>query len=173
MSYVEPFALITPPGATTPVSQLDDFIRQLKRAIAERLEDRFGGDLTADPWVISKVADAISISSKIAYVPEYNAGNSGATLTLNLTTNGPNQKLVLTAACTFTIATPVAGTSGVIRTVQNGSGGNNITWPTNVNFQNDSAPFVTTTASTATLYSYYSDGTVIYMAVFGTNFSVV
>ncbi len=172
-TYTDGVTITYPDGATVLRSDVDTVIQNVTKARNERMDGLTGATWASqDPVTPTKYGVSISISTKIPYCPEYDAGNSGASITLNLTTNGPNQKLTLTAACTLTIASPVAGASGYIRTVQNGTGGYALTWPSNVEFEGDTAPTVTTTALKCTIYPWISDGTKIYVGVFGTNYSV-
>jgi hypothetical protein len=144
--------------------------------MVERLTQIFGFNFTLDPILLTKLGDAANqaatISSKLLYKSEYDAGNSGAAKTINFTTDGPCQKLTLTADCVLTIATPPAGASGILRVVQNATGNWTITFPANWNTQANVPLVVINTALKATIYSWYSDGTVVYLGLFGTGFDV-
>ena len=78
----------------------------------------------------------------------FDAGNSGATKTLDLA-NGNVQKLTLTANCTSTLTSPSSGAyrSLLIYVFQDATGSRTITWPASVKWGTAGAPTLTTTAS--------------------------
>lgn len=87
----------------------------------------------------------------------YDAGNSGAAITLNLA-NGNVQKLTLTNNCTVTLTSP---SSGAMRTLtllifQDATGSRTITWPASVKWGNAGTPVLTTTASKMDLVSLFT-----------------
>ena len=100
---------------------------------------------------------------------EYNAGNSGTSLTLNFS-NGMNQRVTLTGACTFTFSNPVAGMTAKIKLIQDGTGSRTVTWPT-IKWAGGAAPTLTTTATTGTdIITLYYDGSA-YWGMAGINFA--
>jgi len=175
MAYTNPYQPTQPLGSD-PAKDAPLDIREKEAMMVERIVDFLGTVFSADPMLISQLGSganqAASISSKLFYKTEHDAGNSGSAKTLNFSTDGPIQKLVLTASCTLTISTPPAGASGILRVVQDVVGGWLITFPANWNTQANIAITVTTTASKATIYSWYSDGSVVYLGSFGTSFDV-
>lgn len=100
---------------------------------------------------------------------EYDAGNSGASLTVNFN-NGVNQKITLTANCTFTFSNPLAGMTAKLKLIQDGTGSRTVTWPT-IKWAGGAAPTLTTTATTGTdIITLYYDGTA-YWGQAGLNFA--
>lgn len=77
--------------------------------------------------------------------PFYDAGNSGAALTVNWQ-NGPEQRLVMTGNCTFTLSNPSDGQQTVLL-ISTGAGGFTGTWPAAVLWPGGVAPVLTATAS--------------------------
>lgn len=177
MAYSVPYDSAYPDGATTPANTIDTVFHNTSLMLVERIEDITGVDFsTEDPLQVKKLGTGATqsgtMSGKLLYKTEFDAGNSGAAKTLSFTTDGPVQKLTLTASCTLTIATPPAGASGILRVVQNGTGGWLLTFPANWNTQANVPLVVVTTALTATIFSWYSDGAVVYYGLFGTAFDV-
>ena len=101
---------------------------------------------------------------------EYDAGNSGAALTIDLN-NGNNQKVTLTGNCTFTLSNPIAGVWYQLRLVQDAVGTRTVTWPANVKWQSGIAPILTTTASRTDIIALFYNGTNYLNAVVGFNWS--
>jgi hypothetical protein len=89
---------------------------------------------------------------------EYDAGNSGAALTLNFN-NGVNQKTSLTANCNVTLSNPTAGMTVKVKMTQGGSGSNIVTWVTTVKWSNGTAPTLSTAIGAIDIVSLYYDGT--------------
>lgn len=87
----------------------------------------------------------------------FDAGNSGAAITLNLT-NGNVQKLTLTANCTIALTSPAAGAMRALTLLvfQDGTGSRTITWPASVKWGNAGAPVLTTTASKMDIVSLFT-----------------
>lgn len=92
---------------------------------------------------------------------EFDAGNSGASKTIDFT-NGPAQKLTLTANCTLTLSNPISGQAYVLKLVQDGTGSRTVTWPAAVKWPSATAPTLTTTAAAIDIVSLYYDGTNFY-----------
>jgi hypothetical protein len=78
----------------------------------------------------------------------FDAGNSGASITLDLT-NGNVQKLTLTGNCTITLTSPASGAfrSLLLYVFQDGTGSRTITWPASVKWGIAGAPTLSTGAS--------------------------
>lgn len=83
-------------------------------------------------------------------------GNTGASQTLALT-NGTVQTATLTANCTVTMPTAVAGKSFLLF-LNTGAGSLTCTF-TSVKWSGNTAPTVTTTASKVDVFTFVSDGT--------------
>jgi hypothetical protein len=89
----------------------------------------------------------------------YPIGNSGTAQTLSLA-NGTVMGVTLTASCTFTMPTAVAGVSFAV-IVSTGAGSFTGTF-TGVKWPNGATPTVTTTASRWDIFTFVSDGTFWY-----------
>jgi hypothetical protein len=87
-------------------------------------------------------------------------GNSGSTLTLSLA-NSSLQSVTLTAGCTFTMPTAVAGKS-LMLFANTGTGGFTSTTFSGVRWASGLAPTFTSTANKVDIYSFVSDGTTWY-----------
>lgn len=87
----------------------------------------------------------------------FDAGNSGAAITLNLA-NGNVQKLTLTANCTITLTSPASGAmrSLTLLVFQDGVGTRTITWPGSVKWGNAGAPSLTTAVSKMDMISLFT-----------------
>ena len=83
-------------------------------------------------------------------------GSSGTSQTLSLT-NGTVQTVTMTGNCTFTMPTNVAGKSFVL-IVNTGAGGFTGVF-TSVDWPNNAAPTLTTTASRWDILTFFADGT--------------
>jgi hypothetical protein len=87
---------------------------------------------------------------------EYDAGNSGTSLTLDFN-SGQNQKVTLTGNVTFTFSNPVAGMTAKIKLVQDATGSRAVTWPT-IKWAGGAAPTLTGTAGSIDIITLYYDG---------------
>lgn len=103
---------------------------------------------------------------------EYNAGNSGTTLTIDWN-NGDVQRVAMTGNCTFTFSNPIAGRSYTLVLTQDGTGSRTATWPATVQWAGGAAPTLTTTATTGrdVLTFVYSGGLTKYLGVSALNFA--
>jgi hypothetical protein len=95
-------------------------------------------------------------------IAQFNAGNSGAAITLNFATNGNNQRVTLNSATpTITLSGGVAGGVYTVEVVQDGSGSRVPTWAgasgATVIWPGGVTPTLTTTASRADLFSFIFD----------------
>ena len=77
-------------------------------------------------------------------------------------TQGPNQKVVLTANSTLTFTVPTYPGSCRIKLVQDSTGSRTVTWPASVKWPSGTAPTLTTTASHTDIVNLYFDGTNFY-----------
>lgn len=99
----------------------------------------------------------------------FNAGSSGATLTLTLT-NGMTQKTTLTADCTFALSGPISGTVYTLVLIQDGTGSRLVTWPGSVTWAGGAAPTLTTGAGKADIIRLLYNGSTYYGSVVGQNY---
>lgn len=105
------------------------------------------------------------------YIEETATANTGATYTIDLT-NGSLQVLTLTASCTYTFPTPVAGKSFMLVQKQNGTGGWSVTWPASVKWPGGTAPTITSTASKTDKFVFTAiDGSSWLGSVAGQNYT--
>lgn len=161
-----------PNGSSVPGNQIDDQIREIKKAYNERLLDLFGIVISGDPWAATKVGLALQIAASQAKATYYNAGNSGVSKTLSWN-DGNSQKCTLTGNVTFTFTNPVAGSWYSLELVQDATGGRSITFPSSVRWTNNSvAPTLDTTANRFTLITLYYTGSVYLVFLGGTGFNV-
>lgn len=102
-----------------------------------------------------------------------NTQNSvGATYTLPAPTSAGIHYLTLTASCTLTLPTPVAGQSFTLVIKQGGSGSYTITWPAEAKFDNGNDPTLSTAVGAIDVLGFFSpDGTNWFGFVSGQNMS--
>ena len=82
--------------------------------------------------------------------------SAGATLTLNWN-NGLSQGISLTVAtCTFTLINPVTGRAYVLRLIQDGVGGRQVSWPINVKWPGGTAPILSGISKVDLINLYYN-----------------
>jgi hypothetical protein len=87
-----------------------------------------------------------STAPNVCQTGEFDAGNSGTSITLNWN-NGASQLVTLTGNLgTLTLSNPVAGCTYRIEFVEDGTGGRTITFPASIKFENDTTPTLITTA---------------------------
>jgi hypothetical protein len=83
---------------------------------------RATGDLmTAAIWNSDVVANLNYLYSQSVRDTEFNAGNSGAAITLNFATNGPLQRVTRTTNCTFTLVAPSLPQFVVLKLLHDGT----------------------------------------------------
>lgn len=116
--------------------------------------------LTIDNAGAHALTGSLTVSGQIyGGYGQYDAGNSGASITLDFAANGNSQKVTLTANSTFTFTAPSqAGTPIVLEVIQDGTGSRTVTWPGTVDWGTDGAPTLTTTASKADIISFLYTG---------------
>jgi hypothetical protein len=88
--------------------------------------------------------------------PEYDAGNSGTSKTIDWNL-GQHQKLTLTGNVTLTFTNPLSGQTTKFKLVQ-GSGPYTITWPT-IKWAGGAAPTISTANGAIDIVTLYYDGT--------------
>lgn len=82
---------------------------------------------------------------------------SGASQTLPDPSTTGMSRIVLTATCTFTFPTAVAGKSFYLALVQDGTGSRTVVWPDSVKWANDVAPTLSTGAADKDVFSFSCD----------------
>lgn len=104
--------------------------------------------------LIGKTTSAWRITSSfLPTIPaEVNLGTVGTTETIDFASNYRGQYiLTLDENLTLTLNNPVAGGTYTLIFVQDGSGGNTVTWPAAVEWPGSSAPTITSTANRSSL----------------------
>jgi hypothetical protein len=105
------------------------------------------------------------------YIEETVAANTGSAYTIDFA-NGTVQILTLTANCSFTFPTPIAGKSFTILLKQDGTGSRTATWPSSVKWPSNTAPTITSTASKMDKLVFTADGSNWIASVAGQNYTV-
>ena len=96
-------------------------------------------------------------------VTEYNAGNSGAAITLNFATNGPIQKVTRTASATYTLTAPTYPGTVLVRFIHEASAtAYTVTFSPTVKFPGGVAPTWTNSSGAIDVLSLYWDGAAWY-----------
>jgi len=99
-------------------------------------------------------------------IGEFDAGNSGATPTIDFSTHRLN-KSTLTANATYTFTAPSRSNNVVLRLVEDGTGGRTITLPSSVKWTGGTTPTFTTTANAVNVIACYeADSTHYYCSAF-------
>ena len=93
-------------------------------------------------------------------LPDFLVPSSGSNYTIDFS-NGPNQRITLTANCTFAFANPVAGMAYLIFLRQDG-GSRSAFWPGSVLWPFSVAPTLATTFGYVDSISLYFNGTNFY-----------
>lgn len=171
MAYTTPYEPTQPEGSD-PAKDAPLDMKRKESMMVERIEDLFDTDFTDDPMQIGRLGRGIFLDGKLTYEAEYDAGNSGATKTLDFVANGTTQKITLTANCVITIPAAYAGATFKLNITQNATGNWTPTFSSNVKYQSNIAPVTIKTASTGTIYTGYYNGTVWWVSSGGTGFNV-
>lgn len=104
-----------------------------------------------------------STATVVKFAGEYNAGNSGTSVTINFT-NGQKQKLTLTGNVTIALSFPGPG-NYQLKLVQDGTGSRTAVWNGSVKYiGSTSSPEINTNSNGETLVSIYYDGSSYYIA---------
>lgn len=167
MPYADDFDVTEPVGSTTPANQIDDVIREFKRALQQRLDDITGADWQLDdPIDLTKYGISVRLRSKqVGQAAEFDNGNSGTARTINWD-EGNFQRLTLNGNCTLTLTNPQIGTY-VLRVINSGSF--TLVWPSGSIGPGGTIP--SPTANRNTIYTIYYSGTHYFVGVFGANFN--
>lgn len=112
-----------------------------------------GGEINA--WI-----DAINLLTAAAPgAVEYNAGNSGAGITINFATNGPAQKLTRNGNTTLTLVAPARPGTVILRMIHDGTATvYTVTFSPLVKWDHGVVPTWTNTAAAIDLVTLYWDG---------------
>jgi hypothetical protein len=151
---------VDPTGpAGSDAANVDDDMRDIKLAYNERFDDFFGTDwANDDPIEPTKIGSAISIQGAQIGTPIFNAGNSGATKTINWN-DGDQQLLTVNANTTLSFSNIVPGRNYILYLLQDSTGNRTITLPSTVRASNN-LPFslvnVSTTANRLTIVGFFA-----------------
>lgn len=92
---------------------------------------------------------------------EFDNGNSGTAKTIDWSIS-PRQKLTLTGNATLTESNLDVNPKGLLRLIQDATGGRSVTWPAARKWQGGSAPILSTSAAALDRVSHDYNGTVTY-----------
>jgi len=92
-----------------------------------------------------------------SYSSEYDAGNSGSSLAIDWA-DGANQKVTLTASCTFTFNNATNGQTYLLKLIQGGSGSYTISLPGSVAWPANTPPTLSTAVGKIDIVTLYFDG---------------
>lgn len=160
-SFTTPIVTIGDTSSTT--ATLDLRSQTGSQAYDVRLRSSGGTNGTPGLGALAITAKSVAISGILGHASEYDAGNTGAAITINFATNGPYQKVTLNnAAPAITISTVglVVG-KYQLKVIQDGTGGRLPTW---VGFLagdcvGNAFPVMGAGASAVTFVNLYWDGT--------------
>lgn len=165
-----------PDGAAAPASSIDTYIKDVKKAINERMLDLFGVTFSSSTeQLISKLSGAVTFNGtgKQANQPVAALGSITGATTIDFDARGNYITCTLTGNVTFTLSNLRVGTTYVLQIQQDGSGGRSITWPAGVRWPGGTTPTLNTTAnrvSVVTLTPF--SGSVVLGSLSGTNYNV-
>lgn len=128
------------------------------------------GGVTITAGGLTVTAGNVAINGGQASATRYNAGDSGASLTLDWN-NGNVQRTGLTANCGLTFSNPVVGASYFVELLQGAGGSKTVTWPGTVKWEGDTAPTLTTTAGRKDAFVFTWNGAAYLGVIFGLNFN--
>ena len=121
--------------------------------------------------------DAVNLTQATALIAPapsafYNAGNSGAAITIDFPTNGLNQVVTLTNNCTITLSNGTLTSKCRLKLIQDGTGGRAITWAgagysASRWVNSTTAPALNTTLSTVEFVEFQWDGSQWYQQHIG------
>jgi hypothetical protein len=131
----------------------------------------FGSTVQTGLWISTSSSN--TSWNQLATVQEYvnTVASSGATQTIPDPFLETINNITLTANCTLTFPTAVAGKSFLLGLLQDATGSRTVTWPGTVKWAGGTAPTLTTTASKLDMFSFVClDGTNWLGVVAGENF---
>lgn len=132
----------------------------LESALDARL-DALELDPVTKSYTDSELAKKVDVTTNYDIKPGlYQGGSKSANFQINWA-NGPFQQYTLGANCTVTFANPVSGGSYMLKLVQDGTGGRQITWPASVKWANGEAPTMSGASKIDFVQMVY-DGTYYY-----------
>jgi hypothetical protein len=108
---------------------------------------------------VSLTSRSFKNSGAIGFAQEFDAGNSGAAITIDFAANGSRQRVTLNAATpAITLATPPVVGNYRLKVIQDGTGGRVPSFAgIPINFANSEGP-ITQAANGVTFYDFYYDG---------------
>jgi len=114
--------------------------------------------------------DCLKIKETAYFDAEFDNGNSGAADTISWKV-GNKQKSTLTANCTYTFTTPSGACNSILRIIQDGTGGWDVTWPASVIWLGSEPIWTNGGAGKTIIVALYYDGSANYWCQ-GTNWEV-
>ena len=160
--------IVTIGDATATTAQLDLRSAAGAQAYDVRLQSAGGTSGSDGKGLLTVTAKRVAVSGPVGAVAEYDAGNSGAAITIDFGTNGQYQKVTLNAA---TPAITVSTTGLVVgkyqlRILQDGTGSRAPTFAgfTNANCLGNVAPTIASGANAVTFLNLYWDGSAFWVS---------
>jgi hypothetical protein len=114
----------------------------------------FNANVNANNWDLDNVRT-------VTFNQEFDNGTAGVADTINWLV-AQKQKTTLSDNCTLTFIAPLGPCNLVLKVVQDGSGGNAITWPSTTRWPGGTDPTITSTGDAIDIISFYFDGTNYY-----------
>jgi len=115
------------------------------------------------------ITNDLNMSAGVAYGTEFDNGTAGAADTIDWNA-GNKQRSTLDLNVTYTFTDPPGPANLVLRTIQDATGTNAVTWPASVLWEGGTAPTVSSAGDAIDVLSFYFDGT-SYFGSFLQNFS--
>jgi hypothetical protein len=98
--------------------------------------------------------------NRATFAAEFNNGNSGTAATINWSTNGQKQRLVVNGNATLTFTAPPGVGNFLLKLVHDATAtAYTILWPATLRWPGGTAPTLTNTANSIDIISFYYDGT--------------
>lgn len=164
-----------PDGATTPANTIDTLFIGVKEAIKERMADLFGIDFeSSTEQTISKLSGAVTFNGtgKQAVQPYVDLGNISGTVALDFDVRGNYITFTAVGDVTFTFSNTRLGTTYVLLAKQDGTGNNDIFFPSSVRWPGGSTPVFNYSANTVNMYTLTPYGSVVLGSLSGTGYNV-
>lgn len=165
-----------PDGASAPASSIDTYIKDLKKAVNERMLDIFGVTFSSSTeQQPSKISGAVTFNGtgKQANQPVAAIGNITGATAIDFDVRGNYMTATLTGNVTFSFSNARVGTTYVLVLQQDGTGGRTITWPAGIRWPGGTAPTPNTTANRVSIFTFVPFSTSVLMgSLVGTNYNV-